>query len=172
MVSRSDLEQGLWLAPEEAGKSVIVERAGLQIAVFFLPSLQDSFILPNTAMRNQIDALAADLKGKSDLLIGISPWGAQGERFYLENGNPRFDILLGAGNGPGLNGQLLNKGKTLWVRPYTKGQAVQKIEVLASAVKNPETAWKIGANMTFASLPLRETMPEDSETQTVLQGLE
>ena len=74
-----------------------------------------------------------DLKDRSgvSLVIGISPWGQRSEQDFLSSGGPLPDILLGSGPGSGMAGRIMDQGRTLWVRPYSKGKALNRIEILA-----------------------------------------
>jgi hypothetical protein len=154
-----------------SGRVEIFPTAVGRVAVITLPPLEGNFIMPNHEMIETVRSLSASARARADLVVAISPWGAQGERFLLEKSSPDLDILLGSGPGPGVPGQITNKARTLWARPYDKGQTVTSIVIKHPLGTPGSRKWVGGANVESKPVPLLQSFPEDEPTRTILSDL-
>jgi hypothetical protein len=138
-----------------------------RVAVVALPPIPGDFPLPNQQFLERVRKLVQEADEDSSLVVAVSPWGAQGERYFLESGPGPVDILLGAGPGPGLNGMLQNNGQTLWFRAYDEGKGVTLIDI-----KNlpSGSGWKQGRDIVFKTVPLKENIREAPEITSLFQN--
>jgi hypothetical protein len=154
-----------------SGQVEIFSTAVGRVAVITLPPLDGNFVMPNHGMIETVRALSASARTGADLVVAISPWGAQGERFLLEKSAPDIDILLGSGPGPGVPGQITNRAQTLWARPYDKGQTVTSIVIKLPLGSPGSHKWVSGANVESKPVPLIQSVPEDESTRIILSDL-
>ncbi|XVK05410.1 hypothetical protein N7E73_00345 [Maridesulfovibrio sp. FT414] len=140
-------------------------------------------ILPN--LEKGSDEIPADLlehaaklfkkhKESSDLVIAMSSWGYFREKKFL--GSPEItedcpDILLGSGDGPGMTGSLVAQGRTLWVRSYPTGKAVNRIDVMQYPVRDPGFKWTSGESIRWFLQTLTDKTREDPKIATLLTGI-
>ncbi len=118
----------------------------------YLPYGQDN---PTPAMIQEVVAAAKALKPSVKLVVGISNWGRRNELNFLTNTDPVFDILLGAGPGRGMKGELAGKQKhTFWTRSERNGKYMNIVNVLAWPSDTSEKHWTIGQNITDSIDPL------------------
>ncbi|HMB31665.1 MAG TPA: hypothetical protein VKN82_07565 [Desulfohalobiaceae bacterium] len=51
------------------------------------------------------------------------------EQQFLSACPESVDILLGSNSGPTIRGKLTKNGQTLWIRPYSKGKAINIVRI-------------------------------------------
>ncbi len=118
----------------------------------YLPFGQDD---PTFDMIQEVVSAAKALKPSVKLVVGISNWGRRCELNFLTNTDPVLDILLGAGPGRGMKGELAGKQKhTFWTRSERNGKYMNVINVLAWPTEASEKNWTIGQNITDSVDPL------------------
>lgn len=118
----------------------------------YLPFGQDN---PTPEMIRSIKNAAKALKPSVKLVVGISNWGRRNELNFLTNTDPVLDILLGAGPGRGMKGELAGKGKhTFWTRSERNGKYMNVINILAWPSDTSGKQWAIGRNITDSIDPL------------------
>jgi hypothetical protein len=171
LLERHELELKGWSSPGSTGRVVFFASPLGRVAVISLPPLASPFVLPNQQMIELVNDLTKSVRPQADLIVAISPWGPQGERFLLEKTAPDIDILLGAGPGPGVAGQLANRGRTVWARPYDRGQTVTRIIVRQMLGAAGGRTWVQGGNIEFRSVPLFKEIPEDQGMNALFSGL-
>lgn len=114
-----------------------------------------------------ITTMATELRENSrvDLVVGISPWGQRAEQDFLSLAPPVLDLLLGSGPGSGLTGRLMHDGRTMWVRPYSKGKALNRIEIRELPDGSGSWKWTQGKNI-VCSLELLDSGVRPDPTVT------
>jgi len=105
------------------------------------------------------------------LVVGLSAWGAELEKRYLEFPGCSVHVLLGSGKGSGMKGKFANKGRTIWVRPYSKGKAVNLLKVLKFPFAKKVWQWKQGENVILDVIPLTDRIPSDKKILKILKGV-
>jgi len=119
-----------FLVAGEAPQKAVYTVGGNKIGVVFFPELGRA-AKPSDAMTQAIEREAASLRGEVKLVIGISPWGSDAERYYLEHAKPSVDVLLGGGPGIGLTARPDASGKILWMRCFSKGKTLDTLDLMA-----------------------------------------
>lgn len=142
------------------------------IGIIYLPMLPAGQTSVPRFLMKSIAAKAQSLRSRTKLVIGISPWGFMTEKHYLDAAGPVFDILFGAGPGPGLAGRLEAGGKTFWVRSYSKGRAVHVLR-LNTWPRHDDADWKwtLKKDIVLDFRPLRDNTLPDSEMARTLRKL-
>jgi hypothetical protein len=162
-----------WHQTENAGALAFFPSPVGRVAVIAFPMLDGGALLPGKGQVETVRTLAATARARADLIVALSPWGAQAERFLLERAAPgiRIDVLLGAGNGSSQAGQIANRGRTLWMRPYDKGRTVMRVTIGPLTGAPGERAWVPGTNIDFRMVPLLPNVPEHEAVGRLFSGL-
>jgi hypothetical protein len=105
------------------------------------------------------------------LIVGISSWGRENERLFVENHEGSCDILLGSGPGPGLIAAFSTHAKTLWTRAYSKGRTVTKIEIREFPSSDVSLTWNTGRNISAQLVLLGKKIQENPAMNTILAPL-
>jgi len=119
---------------------------------------------------NQL-AKSINLSNKRALIVGLSPWGADLEKRYLEFPGSFMHVLLGSGEGFGTRGKIVNNGYTLWIRPYPKGKAVNLLKILRFPSRDSNWQWKQGDNVILDIFPLNDRVPSDEKILTLFKSV-
>jgi len=127
--ARAALPPGFLVAGETPQKAIYTMGAN-KIGVVFFPELGRA-AKPSGAMIGAIERAAASLRPEVKLVIAISPWGSDAERYYLEHAGPAVDVLLGGGPGIGLTARTDATGKVLWMRSFSKGKTLDTLDLMA-----------------------------------------
>ena len=145
---------------------------GSVMAVVF-PTLQPDGT-PSESMLSELVTTLTDLRHSHPkaLLVGISSWGREHERRFLDDHEGRCDILLGSGPGPGLTSVFSSHAKTLWTRAYTKGRTVNKIEIREFPSPSASFNWKNGRNISTKLLVLGEKIQDNPAMDAILAPLD
>ena len=104
---------------------------------------------------------------RNQLIVGISPWGKKYEQAFLTNHPGLCDILLGSGPGPGLTSSLSHDRRTMWVRAYSKGRTVSRIQVERFPVRVPVSTWSDGQTIKARLMLLNEKVQANPEMQKI-----
>ena len=155
--------------PVKAPEVRRVRVGGLLVGVVFLPSLPLGSEFPDTATLKAIRNTAANLRGETSLVIGVSPWGAKAERKFLDDEGAVFDLLLGAGFGGGNMGRAMAEDKTLWLRAYSRGKVVQLVHL--KALPGQTGNWNVGTDTQTVVHPLNEQATEDPATADLFRNI-
>jgi len=147
---------------------------GRKAAIIIFPSLEKgSDDLPPDLI-DECATLIKENKEKADLVIAMSSWGYFKEKKFLANpviGEAAPDILLGSGDGPGMSGSLNANGKTLWVRSYPTGKAVNRIDIYEWPARSEDFKWSSGQNVKWFLQTLTEKLREKPEVLKLLSGI-
>lgn len=128
-----------WRIADVPGTKVL-DSDGVKVGFAWGPGAGDGF----ASFLEAVEALRAE----ADIIVGLSAWGYTAEMEFLERHPRGVHILLGSGEGPGLPGKISDDGRTAWVRAYTKGKAVSRIEVLRIPT-GPDFTWTVEEDIRF-----------------------
>ncbi|MGE4265667.1 MAG: hypothetical protein AB7E46_14480 [Desulfovibrio sp.] len=147
-----------------------LNRQGLSIGLVFFPEQGKPGERPPDKDMEDVQAEALRLRPKVDVVIGVSPWGAEAEQIFLDRFStaPAFDVLLGGGFGQGNRGKLAAGGATAWLRPYTKGKAVHVVRVFSTLKRQPQAQAKSEADVRFEVIALDEKITADRAMDLLL----
>lgn len=148
----------------------IIEKNGLTIGLIFFPKLIKGADSPSDQQLAAVDRKAESLAERTDLVIGLSPWGDRAERKLLADFAPPIHLLLGAGPGPGLTGRFSDDGKTLWIRSYRQGKAVHKIRVRRAPTREADWKWIKDGNISLSLEVLDKNVSDDADMASLLGG--
>ncbi|MEA4857649.1 MAG: hypothetical protein AAGU21_22270 [Solidesulfovibrio sp.] len=151
---------------DQAPVGKILTIGGKAIGLVYFPMPKDvSAPVPDRLMDATAKA-AAELRGKTALVVGVSPWGAIDEEAFINTRGGAVDVLLGSGGGSGFASRTSKDGKTLWTRAYIKGKTINRLDLLALPGAK-DFAWKIGENFTAKVQPLDEAYPQDAAIEAL-----
>lgn len=143
-----------------------------QIGVLLLPPLADGAASPPAALVRQLQAAVLALRAKTRLVVAMSPWGYNVEQKLLNVGGAMPDLLLGSGIGLGLVGNIEAKGKTLWVRTFTQGKSMSRIEILDWPDRaNENFKWTEGQNVRMTLFGLTDQYLGDKHILSLMQAM-
>ncbi|MDR0826356.1 MAG: hypothetical protein LBN33_00535 [Desulfovibrio sp.] len=125
---------------------------------------------PGPGQEEAVLAAGRDLRGKTGLLIGVSPWGLVAEKKFLPKAEGLFDCILGGGEGVGFDFAFAeDKSSTpLWLRPDVKGRAVNVLEIYKSPLRNAAYAWNEGKTFNAWLDFMGEGVPEDRRALEII----
>ena len=158
-----------WLAVGGDPKTAVLTVMDRSIGVIALPHFGggqdwDRFI-------QDLQPKISSLRMQSDLLIGVSSWGFNLENHFLTGPDSGLDILLGSGPGPAFRGKLMNHNNTLWIRPYSRGRALNTITIPNfKATSWLIAGWKLNSSITTGIAMIRGNMPEDPAVSAIING--
>jgi hypothetical protein len=157
-----------WTQLNETSQEKIFSFDTHKVACLIFPEDPQTDTSSWEAVIQAIQEKAKLLRDKTDLIIGISPWGWQAEQLFIKNNHGAVDILLGSGHGPAIRGQLSKDKKTLWVRPYSKGKVITRIKI--SYLTNRETPrqWTLNQNITPGYIALNSNIQGDSQVTSLI----
>ncbi|MDK2956899.1 MAG: hypothetical protein PWQ57_2395 [Desulfovibrionales bacterium] len=136
-------------------------------AVVMFPALPPGEKQPSLAMIDAVDQAVSEVSSKATIVAGLSPWGYFNEKDYLNQARNPVDVLLGSGPGLALSGKVAAGGRTVWVRPYSRGKTLMKIEVLQWPDRSRGFQWS-KESVRVVSDPLDDKVRPDPETATIL----
>lgn len=123
-------------------------------------------MIPDSEALEEAKKAARELK--ADILIALSALGISTEKVFVEAEDNPFHLVLGSGQGTGVNGKMSENGRCLWMRAYPKGKAVQLIDILA---KPGTEGWQKGQNIRWQTKPLKDTIADDRSMAEILKDL-
>ncbi|MBU1230832.1 MAG: hypothetical protein KKA55_03975 [Proteobacteria bacterium] len=146
--------------------------AAHRIGVILLPPLPaPATDLPLALVRQLADAVRK-LRASARLVVAMSPWGYMGEQELLKNGGPLPDVLLGSGPGIGLTGNIAAGGKTLWIRSFSQGKSMSRLDILAWPDHgDPNFKWTEEKNVRMTLVGLTDQYQEDPQVLSLMQSL-
>lgn len=97
------------------------------------------------------------------LVIGISTWGYDREMEFLQRQGQAFDIVLGAGDGPGFPGLYLQNNTVLWSRAPGKGKDVNVIAIPDFPPTENKITWSPEKSISAMTEALRNTIAPNPE---------
>lgn len=125
-------EQGIaipesWEVLQPQPKLIRLEAGDMTVGVVLLAAGENAL---NTSVRFLENELAAGNRQPDvDLLLAVSSWGWHREKQFLQRSPKAVDVLLGSNRGPYENGRYYGPERVLWIRPYTRGKAINRVTV-------------------------------------------
>ncbi|BBD07585.1 hypothetical protein [Desulfovibrio ferrophilus] len=157
-----------WVTASDRIQERIIDRAGYKVGLIYFPKLIKGAKEPSAMMMKAVVRKAESLSKRSDIVIGISPWGGNAERTLLEKHTPQIHLLLGAGPGPGLAGRFARNGQTFWVRSYKRGKAVHVIHISKLPTRSNDWKWIKNGNISMKLEVLNQDLSEDADLVALL----
>jgi hypothetical protein len=118
-----------WKTAEEQPVSII-RTSGYTVGFLRFPALPEDTDIPDAMLVEQVTRLVAKTRPEVDLLVGLSSWGAYGEKAYLDQRPDEVpDILLGGGRGMSFVKRFASGDRVLWSRPYPRGKTVTRVSI-------------------------------------------
>lgn len=109
----------------------------------------------------EVEAAVRTLRAQSDLVVALSDWGYVREQLLLTGGTELPDILLGSGPGIGLVGQKMRDQRVMWIRSFSQGKGVERIDVLSWPVRNSTFKWTEEQNIRMSLDGLTDQYADD-----------
>jgi len=163
-----------WISNTKAQVMVKPLANGKKVSIIVFPHLERGSDEIPPDLIQKCAKLIRENKEKADLVIAMSSWGYFREKKFLANpeiGEAAPDILLGSGDGPGMSGSLNANGKTLWVRSYPTGKAVNRIDILHWPTRDEDFKWSSGENVKWFLQTLTEKLREEPAIAKLLSGI-
>lgn len=163
-----------WMVPPGKVVSKIIERKNMRIGLVYFPVLTTPEAVPSVADMEAVRKETLTMRSAVDVIIGISPWGAQAEQAFLDkfNGTSEpLDVLLGGGLGPGNRGILEPNSATAWVRPFSKGKYLSLVRLENIMSRQSESFRKHEPNVRFDVVILDEKIPVDLTMDNLLASV-
>ncbi|WP_291327832.1 hypothetical protein [Desulfovibrio sp. UCD-KL4C] len=163
-----------WINSKKTSAKILTLTNGKKAGFIILPYLEKGSNELPSELLTELTAVFKKYKSKTDILIGISPWGYFREKTLLSS--PIYaafplDILLGSGDGPGMTGTVSNNGKTLWVRSYPTGKAVNRIDIFQWPSRDADFKWTSGQNIRWFLQSLRDNVREEQTVLKLIEGI-
>lgn len=160
-----------WVGSDRLETHILQAEGGPKVAVLILPPLSaDAIAVPETYI-HQLENLVHKLRGTVKLIVAMSSWGYVHELELLKAKGPLPDVLLGSGPGIGLVGQLAAEGKTAWLRSFSQGKSILRLEVLAWPEHNPTFKWTEDKNIRMTLFGLTDQYQENPHMLTLMQNM-
>lgn len=163
-----------WISCKEI---TVIEKSlkdGRKAAIIVLPYLEKGSDHIPADLLAKCAALFSEYRDKADLVIAMSSWGYFREKTFLASAailETPPDIFLGSGDGPGMSGSLAANAKTLWVRSYPTGKAVNRIDIMQFPDRSADFKWTSGDNIKWFLQTLLINVREDQNVAKLLTGI-
>nr|WP_141721107.1 hypothetical protein [Desulfoplanes formicivorans] len=170
----SDVQPDTWFQMDSHPRvHSLPTRRGLVLAVIF-PALDTTKEpLPPSMSRELVTTLTSLRKNHPKaLIVGISSWGRQHERRFVDQHEGLCDILLGSGPGSGLTSTLSTHARTLWTRAFTKGRTVNKMTIKEFPSPNSSFHWQTGRNIAVKLVVLDDKIQNNPAMEAILAPLD
>jgi len=169
----ADMPDGLktWVTPPGKVTSKTIERKNLRIGLVYFPVLSTPETTPSDTDMEAVKKEALNIRPNVDVVIGVSPWGIQAEQAFLnkfKGVQQPLDVLLGGGHGSGNRGKLEADSTTAWVRPFSKGKAVNLVRLENISNRHAESYRKHESDVRFDLVVLDEKAPIDPGMDALL----
>lgn len=162
----------LWRGSNRLEQHMLGKDSAHRVGVLLLPTLPDGATTLPLALVQQIEGAVRTLRAKARLIVAMSPWGYSLEQELLKSDGPLPDVLLGSGVGIGLVGNISPKGKTLWIRAFTQGKSMSRIDILAwPDHADANFKWTEEQNVRMTLLGLTDHYMEDSHMLSLMQNM-
>ena len=159
-----------WVVLDEPRLATLSTPDGHKVALVLFPDLPEGEDRPSKNLVRKLEKLMAGAREDHDLVLAVSPWGMWPEKDYLNETEAGPDILLGAGPGMEVQGTFMARDRVFWVRAYSKGKSINRIDLMAWPDKADRT-WTPDDDTIRAEFgTLRDTVPEDPEVLDILSG--
>ncbi|MFO7803326.1 MAG: hypothetical protein R6V55_13630 [Desulfovermiculus sp.] len=164
-----------WMTFSSQPQTAVFTHQGLRLGFILLPETEASpsgTDHPDQSIEfTEISNSLQNLKETCDLTIGLSPWGWKQEKHFLASKASRPDILLGSGPGAAVQGKLSADGRTLWIRPYSRGRALSVLTIYDPQEKGWKDGWKINTNVRHQFQVLDQKVPTDPHMENQLNSV-
>nr|WP_245805437.1 hypothetical protein [Desulfovibrio gilichinskyi] len=163
-----------WINCKKASVKILTLAHGKKAGFIILPYLEKGTSDLSGELITELAELFKKYKSQTDVLIGLSPWGYFREKALLASpvfAESPLDILLGSGDGPGMTGTVDNNGKTLWVRSYPTGKAVNRIDIFQWPSRDADFKWTSGQNIRWFLQSLRDDVREEPTVLKLIEGI-
>lgn len=155
---------------KDAPVTIVTTAAGDKVGFLRFPPLPPGADGPSEETMDRLSRAIGQLRRDVRLVVALSEWGWVGEQEYL-SAEPKDlpDILLGSGNGSGVNGRILGSGRCLWVRAYDKGRSIAEISILKWPDRKNSFAWNPGTNYNTKSIGMNDLIKDNPAVDAVLR---
>lgn len=160
-----------WAGSERLETHILQSDGGPKVAVLVLPPLATTAPAVPQSLIHQVENAVHRLRGTVKLIVAMSPWGYSHEAELLKAQGPLPDILLGSGPGIGLVGSLVAEGRTAWLRSFSQGKSVLRVEVLAWPEHNSTFKWTEEKNIRMTIFGLTDQYQESPQMLTLMQRM-
>ena len=174
MLARAGVKpRSQWKGSDHLEQHVLHSQGGPKIGVILLPPVAYSAPRVPESFINQMEMAVHKLRASCKLVVVMSPWGYPKEQELLNRAdkNALPDILLGSGPGMGQTGLIVAGGKTAWIRSYTEGKSVLRIEILAWPERNSTFKWTEEQNIRMSLFGLTDQYQEEPQMLTLMQNM-
>jgi hypothetical protein len=137
----------------------------VRVGLVAFPDLGPEYAAPEAGKIEDVLKKARALRPQVKLLIGVSSWGVENERAFINQSEPLFDLVLGGGVGRGLDGEVNSRSGALLVRSFTKGQYMNIVDVLAWPDSHSDKKWRPGETVRYSIKELGSQIPDDPAFQ-------
>nr|WP_235727727.1 hypothetical protein [Maridesulfovibrio frigidus] len=163
-----------WIDCKDASVKIVPLADGKKAGFIILPFIEKGSSNVPDELISQIAELVKKYRDKTDILIGVSSLGYFREKKLLASpqlADLSMDILLGSGDGPGMTGTLADSGKTLWVRSYPTGKAVNRIDIFQWPSRDADFKWTSGQNIKWFLQSLLDNVREEPTVLKLIEGI-
>jgi len=160
-----------WVGNERLEKQILHTSAGTKVAVLLLPPLPRAAQSIPQNLIHQVENAVHGLRGTVNLIVAMSPWGYRHEQELLKANGPLPDILLGSGPGIGLTGTLAAGQNTAWIRSFSQGKSIIRIEVIAWPERSSTFKWTEGKNIRMTLFGLTDQYQDNPEMLTLMRNM-
>jgi hypothetical protein len=162
-----------WLGSDKLEQHILHSEGGPKVGVILLPPVPYSAPSVPENLIHQMENAVRHLRGSTRLVVVMSPWGFPKEQELLNRADKSAlpDILLGSGPGIGQVGVVAGDGKTAWIRSFTEGKSVLRVEVLALPDRNSTFKWTEEKNIRMSLFGLTDQDQEDPQMLTLMQRM-
>ncbi len=146
----------------------------VSVGVVFFPPAAGQGDAPTPEQTDAVLAAARTMAQKHALIIGVSSWGMLAENMLMRRFAGVFHIILGAGTGMGLPGQVMLPGQALgpiWARAENKGRSIVVLEILTPPGRDPQFQWVEGINFNIREVPLAGSVIEDPSIKSLMKSV-
>lgn len=133
-----------------------------KVGIVLFPRGTDINHAPSKQQLTDVLNAGQALRGKVNLIVGISPWGNVAEYRFLQDATGVYHLLFGGGGG--LGGPYEPEHSTeklLWIRSESHGRAVNTLDIIEMPRPNQEATWIEGLTFNAAQIFLYLKLPPD-----------
>ncbi len=157
-----------WIKVKKNLQNQIFSFHGHRMACLIFPEIKRSIDKSWDKVKKQIQDRAKVLRKNATLIIGISPWGFNLEQRFLTSCAGAVDILLGSNVGPTIRGKLTKDSQTLWIRPYSKGKAINLVRLPDWTKLGQKDEWVLNKNIDPGLIVLNDRFKPDSKITSII----
>lgn len=148
----------------------VLNLGNVRVGLLLFPTIDPDLAKVPRVVGRAVADKARLLRERSDLVIGVSPWGVNAEMDFLDSYGHTVDVLLGSGPGPGFPARPMAGDKTLWLRPYAQGRALHVLTFSALPQRTPDWKWVRDKNASVVLQSLGESITNDPGMEALLAG--